>query len=329
MPSSPAPTALPPEHVTGRLQGIVPAIERAILEPILDDIGRLKRERNAVVLAHNYVTPDVFHGAADLRGDSLQLAQMGASTDADVIVMAGVHFMAETAKILSPEKTVLIPDPQAGCSLAASITADDVHALRAEHPGVPVVTYVNTSAEVKAVSDITCTSSNAVRIVESLGVDRVLFLPDRYLAAWVATQTDVEVIPWQGACEVHERFSGPELATLRDTEPGLVIVAHPECPPDVLEEADVVGSTAHMARWLAEQRPRSAVLVTECSMADNVAQLCPETRFVRPCNMCPHMKRTTLQNIRTALETLQHEVRVDEAVARDARRALDAMLAVG
>jgi quinolinate synthase len=315
--------------VASPLAGVVPDIERHVLEPILADIERLKRERNAVVLAHNYVTPDVFHGAADLRGDSLQLAKMGAETDADVIVMAGVHFMAETAKILSPEKTVLIPDLRAGCSLAESITGADVRRLREQHPGVPVVTYVNTSAEVKAASDITCTSSNAVRIVESLGVDRVLFLPDRYLASWVATQTDVEVIAWDGACEVHERFSGEQLASLREDDPDLVIIAHPECPPDVLEEADVVGSTSHMTWWLAEHKPRRVVLVTECSMADNVAQESPETQFVRPCNMCPHMKRTTVQNIRTALETMTHEVHVDDAVAADARRALDAMLAVG
>jgi quinolinate synthase len=324
-----APATLPIVNPVGPLAGVVPDIERHVLEPILADIERLKRERNAVVLAHNYVTPDVFHGAADLRGDSLQLAKMGAETDADVIVMAGVHFMAETAKILSPEKTVLIPDLRAGCSLAESITGGDVRRLRARYPGVPVVTYVNTSAEVKAASDITCTSSNALRIVESLGVDRVLFLPDRYLASWVATQTDVEVIAWDGACEVHERFSGAQLATLREDDPDLVIIAHPECPPDVLEEADVVGSTSHMSWWLSEHQPRRVVLVTECSMADNVAQESPTTQFVRPCNMCPHMKRTTVQNIRTALETMNHEVTVDPAVAEDARRALDAMLAVG
>jgi quinolinate synthase len=324
-----APATLPILNPIGPLAGVVPAIERHVLEPILADIERLKRERNAVVLAHNYVTPDVFHGAADLRGDSLQLAKMGAETDADVIVMAGVHFMAETAKILSPDKTVLIPDLRAGCSLAESITGDDVRRLRGQYPGVPVVTYVNTSAEVKAASDITCTSSNALRIVESLGVDRVLFLPDRYLASWVATQTDVEVIAWDGACEVHERFSGAQLATLREDDPDLVIIAHPECPPDVLEEADVVGSTSHMTWWLSEHQPRRVVLVTECSMADNVAQGSPETQFVRPCNMCPHMKRTTVQNIRTALETMNHEVTVDPAVTEDARRALDAMLAVG
>jgi len=324
--ASPRRVSLP---LAGKLAGVVPEVERHILEPILADIERLKRERNAVVIAHNYMTPDIFHGVADLRGDSLQLAKMAAETDADVIIMAGVLFMAETAKILSPDKTVLIPDTRAGCSLADSITGADVRRLRERHPGIPVVTYVNSSAEVKAESDITCTSSNAVRIVESLGVERVLFVPDQYLASWVATQTDVEVISWDGACEVHERFTGEQLAELRISDPELAIIAHPECPPDVLAEADVVGSTAHMTAWVAEHRPARVVLVTECSMADNVAQESPGTEFVRPCNMCPHMKRITVQNIRTSLETLDHEVVVDPAIAARARTAVEAMLAVG
>ena len=310
------------------LAGIVPEVERHILEPILADIERLKQVHNAVVLAHNYMTPDIFHGVADLRGDSLQLARMAAETDADVIVMAGVRFMAETAKILSPGKTVLIPDPRAGCSLADSITGEDVRMLRERHPGVPVVTYVNSSADVKAESDITCTSSNAVQVVESLGADRVLCLPDQYLADWIDSQTDVEVISWNGACEVHERFTGEQLVELRAGDPELAIIAHPECPPDVLAEADVVGSTSQMTAWVMEHRPARAVLVTECSMADNVAMDAPDTDFVRPCNMCPHMKRITVHNIRTALETMQHEVIVDPAVADRARRAVDAMLAV-
>ncbi len=314
--------------VADGLAGILPDAERRILAPVIADIERLKRERNAVVLAHNYMTPDIYHGVADLRGDSLALARMAADTDADVIVMAGVRFMAETAKILSPDKTVLIPDPRAGCSLADSITGEDVRRLRARHPGVPVVTYVNTSAEVKAESDITCTSSNALRVVESLGAERVLCIPDRYLASWVASQTDVEIISWDGACEVHERFTGAELAALRAADPQLAIVAHPECPPDVLAEADVVGSTSQMSAWVHEHRPGRVVLVTECSMADNVAAELPGTEFVRPCNLCPHMKRITVDNIRTALETLDHEVVVDPAVAGRARHAVEAMLAV-
>ncbi len=314
---------------THPLAGIVPDVELAILGPIIADIERLKRERNAVVLAHNYMTPDIFYGVADLRGDSLQLARMAAETDADVIVMAGVHFMAETAKILSPDKTVLIPDVRAGCSLAESITAADIEGLRAQHPGAPVVTYVNTSAAVKAASDITCTSSNAVDVVNSLGVDKVLFLPDQYLASWVASQTDVEIVTWAGACEVHERFTGEQLVQLRTDHPGLKIIAHPECPPDVLSEADFVGSTSGMTKWVVEHEPAQVAMITECSMADNVAQSVPGTDFIRPCNMCPHMKRITVQNIRTSLEDMQHEVEVDPAVAADARAAVEAMLAVG
>ncbi|MFN3218957.1 MAG: quinolinate synthase NadA [Acidimicrobiales bacterium] len=314
--------------VRERLDGVLPEVEQLVLEPIIADIDRLKRERNAVVLAHNYMTPDIFFGVADLRGDSLQLARMAAETDADVIVMAGVHFMAETAKILCPDKTVLIPDTRAGCSLAESITAADVRALRAEHPGVPIVTYVNTSAAVKAECDITCTSSNALAIVESLGADKVIFLPDQYLADWVDRQTDIEIVTWAGACEVHERFTGEELAALRNEYPGVQIIAHPECPGDVLDEADYVGSTSGMTNWLEANKPERVVMVTECSMADNVAEVAPDTEFVRPCNLCPHMKRITVHNIRTALEDLQHEVLIDPAVATRARAAVEAMLAV-
>jgi quinolinate synthase len=314
---------------THPLEGIVPDVERAILDPIIADINRLKLERNAVVIAHNYMTPDIFYGVADLRGDSLQLARMAAETDAEIIVMAGVHFMAETAKILSPDKTVLIPDERAGCSLAESITAADIEQLRAQHPGAPVCVYVNTSAAVKAAADITCTSSNAVDVVNSLGAEKVLFLPDQYLASWVASQTEVEIVTWEGACEVHERFTGSELAKYRTTHPGVQIIAHPECPPDVLAEADYVGSTSGMTKWVETRQPEQVVMVTECSMADNVAEAAPETEFLRPCNMCPHMKRITVHNIRTALEDLQHEVHVDPDVAAEARAALEAMLAVG
>lgn len=307
----------------------IPDVELAIVEPILEDIARLKAERNAVVLAHNYMTPDVFFGAADLRGDSLQLARMAAETDASVIVMAGVHFMAETAKLLSPDKTVLIPDQRAGCSLAESITPADIAVLRETHPGVPIVTYVNTSAAVKAACDITCTSSNAVEVVESLGADRVLLLPDQYLAHWVAEQTDVEVISWHGACEVHERFTGAQMAALRADTPGVKIIAHPECPPDVLAEADHVGSTSQMSAWVEAHQPARVIMVTECSMADNVASAAPNTEFIRPCNMCPHMKRITIHNIRQALEDMQHEVHVPGDVTAGARAAVEAMLAVG
>lgn len=311
-----------------RLGGILPDIEIAAIEPVVRDIERLKVERNAVVLAHNYMTPDIFHGVADLTGDSLALARRAADVDADIIVMAGVHFMAETAKIVNPDKTILIPDLRAGCSLAESITAADVRLLRQRYPGVPVVTYVNTSAEVKAESDVTCTSSNAVAIVESLGSDRVIFLPDQYLGKWVASQTDTDVILWEGSCEVHERFTAQELRDYRSLHPGIQIIAHPECPPDVLAEADFVGSTSGMIDWVKTELPRQVVLVTECSMSDNVAAETPETEFVRPCNLCPHMKRITLEGIRDSLRYRRHEVLVDAAIADRARLAVERMLAV-
>ena len=309
----------------------LPAEELAAIEPLIEEIEQLKRDRDAVVLAHNYMTPDIFHTVADIRGDSLALAQQGARTEARVIVMAGVHFMAETAKILSPDKTVLIPDLRAGCSLASSITAGDILALRAQHPGVPVVTYVNTTAAVKAVSDVCCTSANVVQVVESLGAPTVMLLPDRYLAANVAQQTDVEIITWPtGACEVHERFTGVQMRDLRRSFPdGLAVVAHPECPTDVTAEADFVGSTTAMGAWLDANKPRRVALITECSMADNLAVDHPDVEWVKPCNLCPHMKRITLTGIRDALRDMRHEVEVDADVIAGARRALDRMLAVG
>ena len=316
-----------PLTTSSRLEGVVPDVEIALLTPLLEQIEGLKRERNAVVLAHNYMTPDIFHGVSDFTGDSLALARLAAETEADVIVMAGVHFMAETAKIVSPHKRVLIPDPEAGCSLADSITEDDVARLRERYPGAPVVTYVNTSAAVKAASDITCTSGNALRIVESLDSERVIFLPDRYLGRWVASQTTKEIILWEGACEVHERFTGEELRSYRKRLADVRIIAHPECPPDVLAEADYVGSTAGMIDWVSTQRPPRVVMVTECSMADNVARDVPGTEFVQPCNLCPHMKRITLEGIRDALLHMRHEVEVPDDVAAGARRAVDRMLA--
>jgi quinolinate synthase len=286
----------------------------------------LKRARNAVVAAHNYMTPDIYWGVADIRGDSLALAQMARETEAAVIVLAGVHFMAETAKITSPEKTVLVPDLRAGCSLAEGITAADVRRLRQDNPGVPVVTYVNTSAEVKAESDICCTSGNAKAVVESLGVDRVIFIPDQYLGRWVASQTDVEVVLWEGSCMVHERFTGEEVRRHRAGLGGVQVIAHPECPPDVLAEADYVGSTHGMIEWVRRNQPGRVMMITECSMADNVARQAPATEFVRPCNLCPHMKRITLEGIRRSLETMTHVVEVPEEVAVRARRAVDRML---
>ena len=312
-----------------RLDGLVPDVEAAILEPVIREIDELKRERNAIVLAHNYMTPDIFHGVADLRGDSLQLARLAMETSAEVIVLAGVHFMAETAKIVNPEKTVLIPHQKAGCSLAESITGADVRLLKERYPGVPVVTYVNTSADVKAESDICCTSSNAVRIVESLKTDRVIFLPDQYLGRWVASQTDVDVILWHGSCEVHERFTAAELREYRMLNPGIQIIAHPECPPDVLEEADFVGSTSGMINWVKTETPSQVVMVTECSMSDNVAIESPDTEFLRPCNLCPHMKRITVEGIRDSLHHLRYVVEVEARVAARAKLAVERMLAVG
>ena len=311
-----------------RLAGLIPEAELMANESLLAEIEYLKAERNAVVLAHNYMTPDIYHAAADLKGDSLALARLAAETGADVIVMAGVHFMAETAKIINPDKTVLIPALAAGCSLAEAITAADVRALRRRYPGVPVVTYVNTSAEVKAESDVCCTSSNAVEVVESLGTDRVIFLPDEYLGKYVASQTEVEIVLWQGHCMVHERFTAEELRGYRRDNEGIKIIAHPECPPDVLAEADFVGSTSGMINWVDSHRPPRVVMVTECSMSDNVAAGLPDVDFVRPCNLCPHMKRITLANIRDALLYLRHEVTVQPEVTARARRAVERMLEI-
>ena len=311
-----------------RVRSVIPDVEWPAHADHLAAIQDLKKARNAVILAHNYQTPEIFHCIADITGDSLALAQKAAQSDADVIVLAGVHFMAETAKLVNPDKTVLIPDVGAGCSLAESITAADVRALRRKYPGVPVVTYVNTSAAVKAEADICCTSGNAVAVVESLGVDRVIFIPDEYLAAYVAEQTDVEIIPWQGHCEVHERFSVDELEAFRRDHDGLEIIAHPECPPDVLAAADYVGSTAQMQEYVVRRRPAKVLMVTECSMSDNVAASVEGVEFVRPCNLCPHMKRITLANIRRSLESLSPAVEIDPGIAVRARQAVERMLAV-
>ncbi len=312
-----------------RLRDVIPEVEWPVHAPLIARINELKKARNATLVVHNYQVPEIFYGVADYTGDSLGMAQYGAQTDAEVIVVCGVRFMAETAKILSPEKTVLLPDLEAGCSLAASITGEDVRRLREHYPGVPVVTYVNAYADVRAEADICCTSANAVQVVESLNSERVIFVPDGYLARYVATQTDVEIIPWHGTCEVHERFTADELREYREGFPGVEIIAHPECPPEVLEEADFVGSTSGMIRHIAERHPQRVVLVTECSMSDNVAVEFPEVEFVRPCNLCPHMKRITLPKILRSLETLEPKIELDPEIAARARRSLDRMLAVG
>lgn len=312
-----------------RVKTVIPDVEWPVHAPYVAAINELKQERNAVILAHNYQTPEIFHCVADITGDSLALARKAVETDADVIVLAGVHFMAETAKLLNPDKIVLIPDEGAGCSLADSITAADIRALRKKHPGVPVVTYVNTSAEVKAESDVCCTSGNAVEVVESLGTDEVIFLPDEYLANYVAQQTDVKIIDWKGHCEVHERFTAPQLEQYRADFDELTIIAHPECPPDVLDAADFVGSTAQMQAFVQTERPKRVLMVTECSMSDNVAADINDVEFIRPCNLCPHMKRITLANIYESLQTLEPRVEIDPAVAGKARLAVERMLTIG
>ncbi|HVR30182.1 MAG TPA: quinolinate synthase NadA [Thermoanaerobaculia bacterium] len=312
--------------IYARLRHVVPEIEWPVHAPLIAAINRLKRDRDAIILAHNYQTPEIFSGVADITGDSLALAREAQRAEASVIVLCGVHFMAETAKLLNPSKTVLLPDLEAGCSLAASITAADVRALRALHPGVPVVTYVNTSAAVKAESDVCCTSANVLEIVEALPGDRVIFLPDEYLARWVAGQTTKQVILWQGHCEVHERFTGPEIHAYREQYPGLVVLAHPECPPDVLDEADFVGSTSKMSRYVDQRKPPRVLMVTECSMSDNVAVDHPELELIRPCNLCPHMKRITLPKILRSLETMTHAIEIEPEVARRAARAVERMM---
>jgi quinolinate synthase len=311
-----------------RVKTVIPDVEWPVHAPYVAAINELKKQRNAVILAHNYQTPEIYHCVADITGDSLALARKAVETEADVIVLAGVHFMAETAKLLNPDKIVLIPDERAGCSLADSITAADIREMRKKHPNTPVVAYVNTSAEVKAESDICCTSGNAVEVVESLGVDQVIFLPDEYLASYVAQQTDVKIISWKGHCEVHERFTGAQLEQYRKDYDELTIIAHPECPPDVLDASDFVGSTAQMQAFVQTEKPKRVLMVTECSMSDNVAADITDVEFIRPCNLCPHMKRITLANIYDALDTLEPRVEIDSAVAVDARMAVERMIAI-
>lgn len=311
-----------------KLERLLPCLEVQFHLPWIDAISTLKRERGAVIMAHSYQSPEIFHGVADITGDSLALAQAAADCDAGLIVLCGVHFMAESAKLLAPGKTVLIPDLEAGCSLATSITAADVRALRERHPGTPVVSYVNTSAAVKAESDACCTSANAVQVVEAMGADKVIFLPDRFLGAHVATQTSVELVLWRGRCEVHEKFTAQQARHARERFDAAV-VAHPECSPEVLAEADFVGSTSAMGQWLERARPQRVALITECSMADNLRVRFPDVEFVQPCNLCPHMKRITLPNIHACLRDLRYEVTIPAEVAPRARIALERMLEVG
>ena len=307
----------------------VPEIEWKVHAPLIEKINRLKKEKNAVILAHNYQTPEIYHGVADIAADSLALAVEAAKTSADIIVPCGVHFMAETAKLMSPEKKVLIPDMDAGCSLAASLTGEDVRLLKKKYPGVPVVSYVNTSADVKAETDVCCTSANAVKVVESLKTDKVIFLPDQHLANYVAKQTKVKIISWKGSCIVHEQFSPKEIEDIRKANPGIKDIGHPECPSDVLDACDFAGSTGGMIDYVKKNQPKKVMLVTECSMSDNVQADNPNVEFIKPCNLCPYMKKINLQKILDCLEHETNEIFIEEKMAKAARQSVQRMTEIG
>ena len=317
------------EPIYKKISRAVPEIEWSSHAPYIYKINKLKKEKNAVILAHNYQTPEIYHGVSDFSADSLALAVEAAKTKADIIVMCGVHFMAETAKLMSPEKKVLLPDMKAGCSLSSSITGQDVKNLKKKYPGVPVVSYVNTSADVKAETDICCTSANAVKIVNSLGVNKVIFLPDDYLAKYVASQTNVEIISWKGTCEVHEQFNDKEINEIRKNNPGIKVIAHPECPPDVIKASDFTGSTSGMIKYVKDHQPEQVMMVTECSMSDNVQVDNPNVKFIRPCNLCPHMKRITLPKILECLENETNEILMNKETIEKARKSVERMAEVG
>ena len=317
------------EPIYQKISKVMPEIEWSVHAPYIYRINQLKKEKNAIVLAHNYQTPEIYHGIADVAADSLALAIEAAKTKADIIVMAGVHFMAETSKLMSPEKKVLLPDMDAGCSLSSSVTGKDVRLLKEKYPGVPVVSYVNTSADVKAETDICCTSANAVKIVESLGVKKVIFLPDDYLGKYVASQTNVEIIAWKGICMVHEQFNEKEINDIRARNPGIKIIAHPECPPDVIKASDFAGSTGGMIKYVEENQPKKVMMVTECSMSDNIQVENPNVEFIRPCNLCPHMKKITLPKILDCLENETGEIIMDKETIKKARIPVERMVAIG
>ena len=312
-----------------KISKTIPEIEWAIHAPYIYKINKLKKEKNAVILAHNYQTPEIYHGISDFSADSLALAVEAAKTKADIIVMCGVHFMAETAKLMSPNKKVLLPDMSAGCSLSSSITGEDVRNLKKKYPGVPVVSYVNTSADVKSETDVCCTSANAVKIVNSLGVKKVIFLPDDYLAKYVASQTDVEIISWKGTCEVHEQFNDQEINEIRKNNPGIKVIAHPECPPDVIKASDFTGSTSGMIKYVKDNQPEKVMMVTECSMSDNVQVDNPNVKFIRPCNLCPHMKKITLPKILDCLQNETNEILMDEVTIEKAKKSVERMTKIG
>jgi len=312
-----------------KISKVVPEIEWAFHAPLIQKINTLKKEKNAVILAHNYQTPEIFHGIADIAADSLALAVEAKKTDADIIVLCGVHFMAETAKLMNPNKKVLLPDMNAGCSLASSITGKDVRMLKEKYPSVPVVTYINTSAEVKAESDICCTSANAVKVVESLGTNKVIFLPDQYMAKYVQSKTKVQIISWIGTCIVHEKFSAQEIKNIKKQNPEIKILTHPECPPEVIAVSDFTGSTSGMSRYVKNNQPRKVMLVTECSMSDNVQVDNPNVQFIKPCNLCPHMKTISLPKVLECLEKETNEILIPEIIIKKAQRAVERMVAIG
>ena len=316
-------------HIYQKISKVLPEIEWASHAPYIHEINKLKKEKNAVILAHNYQTPEIYHGVSDFAADSLALAVEASKTSADIIVMAGVHFMAETAKLMSPNKKVLLPDMDAGCSLSSSITGEDVRNLKKQHPGVPVVSYVNTSAEVKAETDVCCTSANAVKIVKSLGVKKVIFLPDNYLAQYVASQTDVEIISWKGICMVHDQFNDREIHEIRKNNPEIKIIAHPECPPDVIKASDFAGSTSGMIKYVKDNQPKKVMMVTECSMSDNIQVENPNVEFIRPCNLCPHMKKITLPKILDCLKNETGQILMDQETIIKAKSSVEKMAAIG
>ena len=317
------------EPIYQKISKAVPEIEWSSHAPYIYAINKLKKEKHAVILAHNYQTPEIYHGISDFSADSLALAVEAAKTKADIIVMCGVHFMAETAKLMSPNKKILLPDMSAGCSLSSSITGEDVRNLKKKYPGVPVVSYVNTSADVKSETDVCCTSANAVKIVNSLGVKKVIFLPDDYLAKYVASQTDVEIISWKGTCEVHEQFNDQEINEIRKNNPGIKVIAHPECPPDVINASDFTGSTSGMIKYVKDNQPEKVMMVTECSMSDNVQVDNPNVKFIRPCNLCPHMKKITLPKILDCLQNETNEILMDEVTIEKARKSVERMTKIG
>ena len=312
-----------------RISKVMPEMEWKIHAPLIHKINKLKKEKNALILAHNYQTPEIYHGIADFAADSLALAIEASKTKADIIVMCGVHFMAETAKLMSPNKKVLLPDMDAGCSLSSSITGEDVRLLKKKYPNVPVVSYVNTSADVKAETDVCCTSANAVKVVESLGVEKVIFLPDEYLAKYVASKTSVEIVSWKGTCMVHEQFTAKEINEIKELNPGIVVIAHPECPPDVIDAADFAGSTSGMSDYVKKNQPKKVMMVTECSMSDNVQVENPNVQFIRPCNLCPHMKKITLPKILDCLEKENNEIIIPDNLVHRARLSVERMTSIG